>query len=745
MDTNHREPSSGLSKTPASDRLESWKEIAAYLKRDVRTLRRWEKNEGLPLHRHMHDKLATVYAFKGELDAWWANRRPKLEAAAPKETKQKTRRWLWALAAAAVAVAAGVGYRWSRSSALPFAERDWVLIARFENRTGEEVFDGTLEYALERELANSRFVNVVPRERINDALQLMRKPPDTPVDRTLGREVCLRDGGIRTLITGRVEKLDTTYVLSAALINPSDGVTAVSFSEEAPGQREVVPAIRRLSNRVRETLGEQPASIPRSEQKLERVTTNSLRALKLFSQADAVIAFENNELAEQLLRQAVVEDPEFGSGYMHLAHAVRNQGRPREEWLPYARKALESSERASDRERFFILGSYYGMTGQPEKELTAFDTLLRLYPDHFWAHSIKRFRLYRQGRYREASRHEARTAQLRPNGFRMNLHAAAALSRWAIQPFEGQQYVERARKLASPEAAREHARDLAWLELYPAREHWLEGDLKKAVQEVARLAGQLRSLSGRERDLLADNLRQFHLTLGNLKAAQELSRDSGALVAIAFARDDPHALRNSLRAVLDGSEKAVGPFETILSARLGMLPEAEKALAIIEKREFSAPWPTDIEGKSLTEGTRKVARGELALARGRTAEATRLLEEGFDLVPEHGFTVYFLAAESLARIYEQQGDPDRAVDVLRKAGEEKRRAVYFGGLSTLLWMRIELRLAGLYRNEGRESQAEEIEAELRRLLAYADLDHATLRSLKTNREVTPGSHSGAAG
>ena len=58
---------------------------------------------------------------------------------------------------------------------LPFAQRDWVLITRFDNRTGESVFDGTLEYALERELSNSRFVNVVPRVRIEDALQLMKK------------------------------------------------------------------------------------------------------------------------------------------------------------------------------------------------------------------------------------------------------------------------------------------------------------------------------------------------------------------------------------------------------------------------------------------------------------------------------------------------------------------------------------------------------------------------------------------
>lgn len=57
------------------DRLESWKEIAAYLRRDVSTVQRWEKREGLPVHRHLHDKLGTVYAHRGELDGWLKQRR----------------------------------------------------------------------------------------------------------------------------------------------------------------------------------------------------------------------------------------------------------------------------------------------------------------------------------------------------------------------------------------------------------------------------------------------------------------------------------------------------------------------------------------------------------------------------------------------------------------------------------------------------------------------------------------------
>src|SRR5947208_4155330 len=70
-----------FSEPAASERLDSWKEIAAYLKRDESTVRRWEE-EGLPIHRLPHKKKATVYAFKSELDVWWSDGRCRLDAAA---------------------------------------------------------------------------------------------------------------------------------------------------------------------------------------------------------------------------------------------------------------------------------------------------------------------------------------------------------------------------------------------------------------------------------------------------------------------------------------------------------------------------------------------------------------------------------------------------------------------------------------------------------------------------------------
>lgn len=62
----------------SADRLDSWKEIAAYLRRDVRTVQRWEKKEGLPVYRHQHDKLGSVYAYKGELETWFNTRQQEV-------------------------------------------------------------------------------------------------------------------------------------------------------------------------------------------------------------------------------------------------------------------------------------------------------------------------------------------------------------------------------------------------------------------------------------------------------------------------------------------------------------------------------------------------------------------------------------------------------------------------------------------------------------------------------------------
>ena len=73
--------STSTNQKSAEDRLNSWKEIAGYLQRDVTTVQRWEKREGMPVHRHLHDRMGTVYAFKAELDSWARSRSQKASPA----------------------------------------------------------------------------------------------------------------------------------------------------------------------------------------------------------------------------------------------------------------------------------------------------------------------------------------------------------------------------------------------------------------------------------------------------------------------------------------------------------------------------------------------------------------------------------------------------------------------------------------------------------------------------------------
>ena len=92
-------PDTPPSEKPPEDRLDSWKEIAAYLGRDVTTVQRWEKREAMPVHRHVHDKRGSVYALASELDAWLQSRRQHLggqrnqDGARKRRSKSPRRPW----------------------------------------------------------------------------------------------------------------------------------------------------------------------------------------------------------------------------------------------------------------------------------------------------------------------------------------------------------------------------------------------------------------------------------------------------------------------------------------------------------------------------------------------------------------------------------------------------------------------------------------------------------------------------
>jgi DNA-binding winged helix-turn-helix (wHTH) protein len=350
--------------------------------------------------------------------------------------------WLALSAIIAILSLAIVGFRLHNQRNAHLPAEDWVLVSQFDNRTGEPALDDVASFALKLELSDSQSVKVVPAGRVQELLTLMKKEPGARIDAVVGREICLRDGSIHLLITGRLEKLGTHYLLSILLVDPDTGVSVRGFSEEASSQAAVLSAVRQLSNRVRERLGEALPLVHRDTQRLEPVTTPSLRALRLYSEA-ATSAVDDAH-AEELLRAAVNEDPQFASAYIYLACALVHHGKPREQWLPAAQRALQLADDLPERERYFIRGSYHKLVGDQTEAVSAYETLLSLYPDHSGALN----NLYDLTHRKELL---YRLAELHPDDFQWNRAAwiksgaendisllnnilALALSTWLLPP-----------------------------------------------------------------------------------------------------------------------------------------------------------------------------------------------------------------------------------------------------------------------------------------------------------------------
>ena len=641
---------------PANDRLESWKDIAAYLGKDVSTLHRWEKDAGLPVYRSSQDKVRNVYAYRSELDAWQNTRRTlpaDEETVNHSHTGAQVPRWWtrWPAVAAGILVAVVVTgslvwIAWNGRARTPeqvptldvlSRAGDAVLITRFENRTGEALYDGTLKLALERELSNSSVVRVASPERVEDALRLMTRPVDTVVDASLGREVALRDGGIRLILTGHIEKFGPNYVLTVQLLDPQDGRVLASVSEEARDERAITSALGRQASRVREILGEALPLIEASERRLEKVTTPSLRALQLYSRGYARYRESSKSLAAaELFREAIAEDPEFASAHNMLGWSVFYQDRPREEYLPHFKRAVDLSESTTERDRLFIEGVYYSHTGEHDKAAAKYEALLDLHPDHYYAANNLEWAYRRLGR-ESATEVLVRQADLRPNDPHLQMRAAILLIRagqperanvylergadlrptdpeWQMKMASGltragqldraNVYVERARALYTPSTLP------AFLAFFPAYEHWFRGEVDEAFLEVEAVLPTIAAGSPLERDLYSGSAGTFYLAFGQLGKAKTLFETVG----------DPlrHHLLATLADCLDDQEG----FKEYMSALGGMV--SDQLL-----RQVRAGLPVEPADLASAAGSqRQLAQGELARRRGDWRDAIALLEPG---------------------------------------------------------------------------------------------------------------------
>ena len=304
---------------------------------------------------------------------------PRLGPETPKRVEARTRHWKVLIPmAAAVALAAGALWLNTRR-ATTLSEQDTIVIADFENSTGDAVFDDTLKQALVVGLDQSPFLNVISDRRVWATLPLMGRSPDEPVTGEVARELCQRVGG-KAMLAGSISALGNEYVIGLNTIDCATGDTLVAQQARASGKGEVLKALDDSASALRTTLGESLASVQKFAIPLAEATTSSLEALKAYS-IGLRTSFTKGTLAALPYEQRAVElDPDFAVAYVGLAAAYSNVGQATQA-IENATKAFALRERVSERERYRISAFYYSLgTGELDKSNQSYEMWKQSYP-----------------------------------------------------------------------------------------------------------------------------------------------------------------------------------------------------------------------------------------------------------------------------------------------------------------------------------------------------------------------------
>ena len=318
--------------------------------------------------------------------------------------------------AAVVLAAAGViGYLLYPKESIPFHGRDWVLIAGFDNFTGDARFDDAVEEALSIDMSQSRYVNVFSGVRLRQTLQRMERADVEKVDRDLGREICVREG-VAAMLTGRIDRLGTGYQLSAELLAPSTGDVLRTERLTVAKDSDLLGAIDDLSKRIRHGLGESLRERRQHDEPLAAVTTQSLDALRLYTVAKKHAARGDNADAIPFAKQAVELDPEFALAYQLLAVCYHNLGETTNA-IEQSEHAMQYREAVSERERLYIEAEYYRYRSAYKQATDKFRLLTELYPDDFSGHNNLSFLCQHTRDYDEALRSIAEAARVQPNSW----------------------------------------------------------------------------------------------------------------------------------------------------------------------------------------------------------------------------------------------------------------------------------------------------------------------------------------
>ncbi len=535
----------------------------------------------------------------------------------------RSKRIRTALAAAAVAIAlaaaAAAGLFGTRSQAL--RDRDSIVLAGFENKSGEPVFDFALRQGLAAQLSQSPFLNIVADERVRETLRLMGRKPDDPVPHEVALEACRRQG-VKAMLEGSIATLGNVYVLALVATNCQTGEAIAHEQAEVKGKESVLGTLGTMASRLRGTLGESLASIQRFDVPIEQITTPSLEALQAYTLGQRARARGEEIESIAFFQRAVDLDPRFASAYTTLSTIYSNLGEA-EAAKKYARLAYERREPVSERERLSITYQYhYQVTGDQPRATETLEVWKQSFPREFQpANSLAVIHNF-LGRFERAVEDATEAIRRNPShGFPYSnlAHAYRGLGRFD----DAKKTAERAVALR--------------IETLPTR---------RLLFQLAVLAGD-EAAAAHHLDWARGNSREFDMIgaqaqaagfAGDVREARRLYEETARMAERAHLPDvaTGHlAWATAMELAYGNSGRAAQQARRILARNPSYDPKLRAALAL-------------------------AATGSPAEAEGIVAELTR---EN----PEHTLINFILVPMVRASAELQRRQPERAIDALRVA------------------------------------------------------------------------------
>jgi tetratricopeptide (TPR) repeat protein len=302
----------------------------------------------------------------------------KLEREIAGVTAVGSRGWrMLAAAAAILGLSAAAYFYFHRATRL--TDKDTIVLADFDNKTGDPVFDDTLRQGLSVELQQSPFLALISDATIQQTLALMRQPKEARLTAEIAQQICVRTGSAAVL-EGSISRLGSQYSLGLRARDCSTGSILDQQQTVAARREDVLNSLSEMSRKFRTRVGESLISVERHSLPLAEATTSSIEALKAYSTAMKMYLSSSGTETIPFFRRAVEIDPNFGIAHAQLGTHLSASG---ESVLAAesARKAWLLRERVSDRERFYIDFTYdrHG-TGNLEKAYQTLELWAQTYP-----------------------------------------------------------------------------------------------------------------------------------------------------------------------------------------------------------------------------------------------------------------------------------------------------------------------------------------------------------------------------